>query len=144
MNDELKNELKSLNSLLSDLPHREYGKTETPSLDGWESKMLNLVKDSAPREAKSVNMWDKMKAPLSVAAMLVVALGFYFMNVYNMNSNEIQALSYTEVADYLEEEELEIEAADSIESIETLSDEEIMNYLQEIEGMDVNIKSGKI
>jgi hypothetical protein len=144
MNEELKNELNELQSPLAEMDkHYFANQSEVPAdyFSSMEDRFIQFIKENeSPREAKQISIFDFKRITYSVAAVSAFAiLGLGILTI--MRSGSDTQLSENEVKTFLEEEGdfLALENSTLVEpyrKLEKLSDNEIKDYLCEVEGMD--------
>lgn len=143
MNNELKRELEEIKSPLAGMDkHYFANQNEVPAnyFEGMEDRFFQLLRENeAPREARQISMFSTKRFSYAVAA--VSAFAILSLGILTIMKSSGPQLSENDVKTYLEEEGdfLAVEMptkAEQAKKIKKLSDDEIKNYLCEVEGMD--------
>lgn len=140
---EIISELEERNSVLSQIPKKYYADTASiPSgyFEGMEDRFFaNISANQMPR-ATSVSIWQRISTPARVAAMLALtALGIVLFRQLDSSEN----ISNNELMSYLQDEGYTVETKKYSENeikqnhLDKLSEDEICQYLNEVEGIDV-------
>jgi hypothetical protein len=144
MNEELKRELQQLLPPLAELDKHFFAQSkDVPEnfFRGMEDKFIAQIREkSTPRESQQFSIFSGKKFSYSLAAVSAFAiLGLGIFTI--VRSEDGSQLSQNEVKSFLEEDG-DFLAVDNTAFInpspelEKISDEEIKNYLCEVEGMD--------
>jgi hypothetical protein len=143
MNNELKRELEEIKSPLAGMDkHYFANQNEVPAnyFEGMEDRFFQLLREKeTPREARQISMFSTKRFSYAVAA--VSAFAILSLGILTIMKSSGPQLSENDVKTYLEEEGdfLAVEMptkAEQAKKIKKLSDDEIKNYLCEVEGMD--------
>lgn len=144
MNEELKKELEQLQSPLAEIDKHYFTQSNTMPDDffsGMEDRFIAQMREkSTPREAQQISMFSGKKLSYSIAAVSAFAiLGLGIFTI--VRSEGANQLSQNEVKTFLEEDGdfLAVDNTALINpspALDKISDEEIKNYLCEVEGMD--------
>jgi len=147
MNEELRNELKALKSPLAEMEKHYFADDKDIPKDyftGMDDRFIQFMKkNESPRETISISFFNTKRisyALAAVSAFAILSLGILTI----IKSNSHNQLSESDVKTFLEEEGdfLAMEhTAQTVptKKLEKLSDDEIKNYLCEVEGMDCGL-----
>jgi hypothetical protein len=143
MKDEIIKELEELKSPLAGMDkHYFANQNDVPTnyFEGMEDRFFQFLKENeAPREARQISMFNTKRFSYAVAA--VSAFAILSLGILTVMKSSGPQLSENDVKTYLEEEGdfLAVEMPAKVEQakkMNKLSDDEIKNYLCEVEGMD--------
>lgn len=140
MNQDVKNELTELESILFTIDKLDTNSTEDiPSgyFESMEDRFFAKLNSDTTPKAASISIFENKRIAYNLAAVLAFAiLGLGLFSILKPQSKN--QLSQNEVIHFLEEEgEITTPLSDSNSTLDKLSDEEIKKFLSEIEGMDV-------
>lgn len=144
MNPELKAELKEIKSILAKLDKNYFAdNSQVPPayFDGMEDRFFNALKENnVPKESSSISIFNTKRFSYAIAA--VAATAILSLSILTLiQSEKMPAISDNDVKTFLEEEG-DFLALDqntelgSMQKLKHLSNDEIKNYLCEVEGMD--------
>lgn len=143
MKDDIKIELEELKSPLVGIDkHYFANKNDVPVnyFKGMEDRFFNLLREKeVPKEAKQISIHTTKRFSYAVAA--VSAFAILTLGIITIIQSSGPQLSENDVKTYLEEEGdfLAVEMPTKIEErkkLKNLSDNEIKDYLCEVEGMN--------
>jgi hypothetical protein len=148
MREEIKNELKEQQSILSQVDKHYFTSTNDVPNDYFEgiedAFFAKLRANEQPRASQSINLWQKSKLSYSIAAVSIFAIvGFSIFNL--VRPDKMNSLSQNEVESYLvDEDELSTDlnknsklSTQSTVNFNDLTNEEITKYLIENEDIDI-------
>ena len=143
MNEELKKELQQLQSPLAEIDKHYFAQSkDLPDnfFTGMEDKFIAQMREkSTPREAQQFSIFSGKRFSYAIAA--VSAFAILSLGILTIMKSSGPQLSENDVKTFIEEEgdflalEMPSKAEQAIK-IKKLSDDEIKNYLCEVEGMD--------
>ena len=144
MNEELKKELQDIQSPLAEVAKHYYADSnDLPAhfFAGMEDRFIAQMQEkSTPREAQQFSMFSSHKLSYSIAA--VSAFAILGLGIFTIVRSEAGSqLSQNKVKTFLEEDGdyIALDYTSPLNhkpELEKISDEEIKNYLCEVEGMN--------